>query len=287
MSARTSAAIASFAVALGVAPACLVPTSGDRFQFDAQAAGPADADGGALVFTNDRGFAVTLSRATLTLGPLYLDSAPSEDALPHSWWRRLTPLAVRAAHAHGDDEGQLVGEVASQVTVELTRGAPVSFASRGTTVDQPVSSLRLGFAPPSTASPTLLVEGRARGADGIDVGFRGALVLDDSWRREAQARGIADPRVVTGLDARMRPTRGGALLLRIDPRALLAGCDFGQLGANPVDPTDPTRRLLAQPTAEAGPDQVMGALFDNLRARTGVYDARWLGPLGRARVRVA
>lgn len=273
MTARASLALAAFAATLGVTPACLIPTGGERFSFDARAAGPADADGGTLRFTDDRGFDVALSRATLTLGPVYLDAAAPDGDEPRStWWRALGPLAVRAAHAHGADEGQIVGEVLSTVTVELTRGQPVDFAARGTSLDARVRALRLRY----DAAPTLLVEGRARGPGDVELGFRGALALDDAWLGAAQARRIPDVRAVTGVHAELRPTRGGSLLVRIDPRALLEGCDFASLSTSPVDPTDPTRRLLVQPTATAPADQVMTRLFDNLRRHDGVYDARWL-----------
>lgn len=294
---RASLTIAAFAAALGVVPACVGTTEGERFPFDAFAAGPADADG-ALSFTNDRGYAVTLSRASLTVGPVYLDAAAPSGVIDRGTGARFrvpSLFGVRAAHAHGGDAGRVVAEVLSQLTVELTRGEPARFPTRGTAVGEPARALRLMFLPPpgvapeatKTPQPTLVVEGRATGVDGagspVDVAFRGALLLDDTWLGStapgtAGYESIVDLRTVSGVRADVHPTDGGSLLLRVDPRALLAGCDFSTLSSNPLDPSDATRRLLVQSRTGAGTDQVMRNLFQNLKKSSGVYAATWQRP---------
>ena len=58
---------------LGILSGCGDSTGGARVSFSAFAAGPASATGGPLTFTNHQGYAVTLTRAKLHIGAMYLN----------------------------------------------------------------------------------------------------------------------------------------------------------------------------------------------------------------------
>lgn len=279
---RWCAALAAASVALGVAPACLAPTGDERVSFDAVAAGPLDADGGALTVVDARGASITLTRASLTLGPLYLDADASEHA---GLWRRLSPLGVRRAHAHEVGSARVVAEVLSQVTVDLLSGSPVTFPSRGSGTSERASALRLLFAPPPGAAdappPTLVVEGRARGDDPaggpFDGRFRGALTLDAGWlAARPDLHDLTELRTVS-VRAPVLPEEGGLLSLRVDPRALFAGVDPSTIAREPADPADPGLRLLGPPRAGADAGQATRRLFENLRSPSS-YAASWRAP---------
>src|SRR5690606_20472138 len=53
--------------------ACIGTTGSDLVTFEAFAAGPADANGQPLTFTNGRGWSITLTKAQLRIGAVYLN----------------------------------------------------------------------------------------------------------------------------------------------------------------------------------------------------------------------
>lgn len=266
---------------------CAGGTGSARFEFDARISGPADAPstGGPLVFTNEKGFAVTLTRATVTLGPVYLNViAPLRgDTLGFS------DLFEGTAFAAGEDhlgEGRVVGEVLGQVTFDALSSRWVSFPVRGTIVDETVRTTDLWFYPEPGVSPdttkidtvALDVAGSAE-KDGVRVPFRGKLVLDDAWLPDATSgqrakQSIAQIRKVRGISSAFRPTEGGSLEIRFDVRRPFRGADFSNLAANPTD-KDGTKVLVQAKTGKVTTDQVMTNLYQGLRDATGTYSIAW------------
>ena len=158
-----------FAIGAVAAVGCNGTSGNDRVAFSARASG---GDSGAVrTFTNDFGWAVTLERASMRLGPVYLNTVAPLRA--HRGFR-----LIREAHA---DEGHLkgglvVGEVLGDVTVDLL-GPPVPFPVAGLVTEDTVRTAEIRFWPgpgvdPETplADPILSVAGEAT-RDGATVRF--------------------------------------------------------------------------------------------------------------------
>jgi hypothetical protein len=262
-------------------------TGSKRFAFEARVAGAPRADGkasGPLTFDNATGWTITLTKANVTLGPVYLNViAPLRTA------SNGLPLLKRA-YASGEshlDPGRVVGEVLGQVTFDALSPTEVSITPPGTIVDEEVRTLDLWFYPPPGVAPetvkigtvALDVAGEAtKGTD--DVRFRGSLVFDDAWLPNAQAgqtgvETITSLRQVRGIPADFVPTEGGHLTLRLDVRACFRGADFSNLSANPQD-ADGTRILVQSKSGTTTTDQVMTNLYQGLHASTGTYAAQWV-----------
>ncbi len=281
--------------ALGVVAATLVflgvpmfdsgcgTTGGKRFDFDAAAGGAVRSSPDPLSFTNAKGWTITLTRATFTIGPIYLNVI---EPLRGSTF--LERFFVRTAAAHDDHlgTGREVGEVLARVTFDALSSELVPFPVRGSVVAEQVRTTEIWFWPPEGTSPEAIdvdassveVAGEAtRGAD--RVRFRGALVLDGAWTSDAApgeraAQPVTELRKLRGIPSSFFPTEGGRLEIRADVRALFAGADFANLATNPTDP-DGTKLLVQSKTGAHTTDQVMRNVFQGLRASTGTYEVRW------------
>jgi hypothetical protein len=288
---RSLARLALGTLVFGVAAVITPPLAGcgatgnQRFPFTAQAAGAPRDDGqtaGPLTFTNETGWTITLTKADVTLGPVYLNViAPLREASLGASW-------VKTAHAHGDshlDSGRVVGEALGQVTFDALSPLAVKFPVSGTVESEQVRTLDVWFYPAPGVAPettkidtvALAVAGEAvRGAD--DVRFRGALVLDDAWLSNAQAgqngvTTITSIRQVRGVPVAVLPTSGGTLTLRFDVKRCFRGADFSNLAANPTDP-DGTKILVQSKSGKYTTDQVMTNVYQGVRA-TATYAVTW------------
>jgi hypothetical protein len=282
-----------FLLVPGAGSACNGGTGSGRFSFPAAAAGIERDPAAPFAFTNDFGWNVTLSKATLTFGPLYLNTvAPlAQQQQVGAWWPRF--LGVREARASENShlgEGRIVGEILSQLSVDLLSPSLVPFADEGLLTEEQIGSAEVWFYPPPGAEPSspkieqpaLTLAGVAE-REGASVAFAGRLFLDDTWLPDASpgspgTGSIEDVRQVRGIPCSFFPRAkdNGTLQIRIDARALLAGADFSNLSQSPLDPADGTSRLLVQSTSGQGTDQVMKALYNGLRASRGTYDVRWV-----------
>jgi hypothetical protein len=277
------------ALSLTVPSGCAGTTDRSRFGFEARAGGaatglsPTD-----FTFTNERGWAITLHKANVTLGPVYLNTvAPLVDG-PVG----LLGHFVRSARADGGDHlggGRIVGEVLSQITFNALSSELVPFPGLGTTTDEPVRTTDVWLYPaPGVSADTtkidtvaLDVAGIAR-RDGRELRFRGSLVLNDAWLPDATAgqRGttsIALLRRVRGIPSGFTPANGGSLEVRFDVRAPFRGADFSNLEASPVD-REGIKLLVQSKSGKNTTDQVMTNLFQGVRATTGTYAVRWVSP---------
>ena len=261
---------------------CAGDTGSERFAFEAFAAGTASASA-PLTFTNALGWSITLTRADVTLGPLYLNVVPPLRA-PSTLLDWLIPTAY--AQAEHLAEGRIVGEVLGQAHFSALSPELVAFSAPGMLTAEQVRTAEVWFYPepgvaPETTNITsaaLTLEGQATRA-GQTLAFRGVLVLDGDWLGTAPAgsRGntsITDVRQMRGIDAEFVPREGGHLELRFDITAPLRGADFTALAASPTD-ADGAKRLVQ---ARAGRDQVMTNLYQGLTAAEGSYAVRWVDP---------
>lgn len=264
---------------------CAGTTGTKKVPFEAFAGGTAEA---ARPFVNERGFEVTLARAELVFGPVYLNVIAPRQATTASRGPLLRWLEGEA-FAHGEDHlgsGRVVGEVLGQVRVNALSDTLVPFPTPGMVTNESVRTLDVWFYPPAGQDPetkdvpaALVVEGSAARA-GNRIAFRGALVFDEAWLPEAEvgsreARTLPDIRRVRGIATSFTPDDGGRLVVRFDVRALFRGADFDTIAGNPTD-RDGVKRLVQSRTA--GTDQVMTNLFQGIKSTTGPWVVRWDSP---------
>lgn len=304
-------AVTLAAAALGplVELGCAGGTGSKRFSFEARAGGALrEGSGGPLTFSNQRGWTITLTKADVTIGPLYLNVIPplrddtqslapllprGDSVVGRSDARRaFLDLFERQAWAHGEghlDSGRIVGEVLGQLRFSALSSELVSFPVTGSITQEEIRTAEVWFYPEPGVSPdttkidTVAFDVAGEATKGSDtVRFRGALTLNDAWQPDAPAGSrstvpITDIRKVRGIPATIFPNEGGHLELRFDVTRLFRGADFSNLASNPAD-KDGTKVLVQAKTGKVTTDQVMTNLYQGLRESTGTYDVRWVGP---------
>ena len=277
MSLRDS--LCAFASALVVA-SCSERTGGERFEFLASAGGQAQA---AQSFVNQRGWSITLSRAELSVGPVYLNAVAPLRSDGVAFWSRLVPPASAAGEDHLQS-GRVLGEVLGRVTFDALSPVLVPFNVPGSATSEQVRTADVWLYPPPGFGPeatknipaSLRVAGVAlRGAE--RVAFRGELTIDDTWLPEAlpgsrASRTVLSLRQVRGLPSTFLLRAGGRLELRVDARALFRGADFAALESS-QRASDGTY-VLSQ--AAGATDQVMTNLYQGLHATREVYAFSWV-----------
>lgn len=270
------------AVAMFTLLACSADTGSQRLAFEAVAGGAASATGAPLVFTNQTGWAITLTRADVTLGPVYLNVQPPLRL--GNWLDWLVPPAfAQAAHL---DEGRVAGEVLGQVTFSALSAELVPFSVTGTLAQEQVRTVEVWFYPrPGVAAETAAIDTVALDVageatrDGVSYPFAGQLVLDEDWVADqvAGTRGtasITEVRQARGVAADFFPIEGGRLELRLDITRLFRGANFASLEDNPAA-ADGVRQLSQAPASR---DQVMNNLYLGLREANGTYAVSWVVP---------
>ena len=243
-------------------------TGGALVTFHAAAAGPADALAGQpLVFTNALGYQVTLTRARLHIGGVYLNrSVPSSGA-------QATSCVLPGIYS---------GQVTTPLDVDLLSPDPQRFPADGEgTADasQTGEVWLFGSGVDATADPTVIadVAGTAVQGAGATLAFTGQFTI--SQNRAVPVGNPALPgssplckqRIVTPIPVDFTLAQGGTLLVRIDPRAWLANVDFAQI---PADPSNPAQRKFLD-RSEGQPDL---AFYGGLRAASGTYLFNWQSP---------
>ena len=249
------------AVLFGVAsPAlgCVGVSGGGLVEFRAAAAGPRDATGGALSFRSRAGFDVTLRRATLHVGALYLN--------------RTVPLTSERASSCVLPS-TYVAQVLSAVDVDLLSAQATPFPSVGTglqdrAVNGEVWLTGTGDVNASEDKTAIFVfEGEATKA-GITTPFRGRFTIGQNRAAAPQSAALpgsnpmCQQRIVTGIPTDIVLHEGANLLLRADPRPVLDLVDFDQLAISPDGVGEFADDDVGQPDLAA---------FNALRSSRGVY----------------
>jgi hypothetical protein len=272
---------------LSVFPTGCGSTGGERFSFEARAGGIARDASQPFSFANETGWTITLTKANVTIGPVYLNViAPLHD--PTTFF---PALGIKRAFGSDDHlgEGRQVGEVLARITFDALSPSLVPFSVQGTMTQEQIRTAEIWLWPPPDKAPEAVnidtpsvdVAGEAvRGGD--TVRFRGALILNDAWTSDAKpgdrsAQPVTALRKVRGIPSSFFPTAGGALEIRFDMRPLFRGADFSNLAASPAD-KDGTKILVQAKTGKFTTDQVMRNVFQGLRASTGTYAVRWVLP---------
>jgi hypothetical protein len=256
-----------------LAASCNGTTGYELVNFYAAASGPAAAVAGQTL-TFDSGTArVTLSRATLHVGALYLtQSVPQAGGGP-------APCALP-----GTLEGAYVGQVRGGGDVDLLdpSAQALSVTGEGSTIPAATGQVWLMHGDVNAANdplPLLTIQGTFEEA-GQTHTFFGEITIDAS--RQATTTNTALPgehpicqsRIVSGIPVDVTLAQAGTLRLQVDPRSLFNGVLMAMLPDCPADtpPGGPAERCFTN-----GDDEPSFALFKNLTA-TGPYRFEWFSP---------
>ena len=247
--------------------ACVGTTGGDLVTFSAFASGPRDADPTrAFEFDTGRGWHVSLTRASLHVGAVYLNRAtPSSGAqatscvLPGIYVAQVTSgLDVDALSptlqrfpmiAEGTSDHASTGEV-------WLTGGDVN------ALDDP--------------TPILDVAGSAS-KDGKTLGFAGLLTIGTNRalapldKTQPGSNPICKQRIASPIPTDVTPRAGGALFVEIDPRGWFTNVDFAAI---PVASDDPTLHRFTD-SSDPSVDAPSRNLFLALHASVGVYSFHW------------
>jgi len=241
---------------------CVGTTGGNVVDFDAAAAGPADAHAGStLDFTTDSGWQVSLATARLHVGAVYL-----EDAIPTSGSGATTCFLP----------GTYIAQVTDGLDVDLLSGTPQMFPTRGhgTTLFAGAGQVWLtdGAIDSATQPAVLTLDGTA--TLGSDVRpFTASISISTSNRLpDSGTSPFADPickqRVVSPIPTDVQIEERGGLLLRIDPRLLFVNVDFSALSL--------TADGSGYAFSDNSSDHPGTNLYGNLRSAGRLYTFSWV-----------
>lgn len=244
--------------------ACIGTTGSDLVSFPAFAAGPADANGQPLAFTNGRGWNITLTKATIHIGAVYLN--------------RSVPVS-------GGQErecflpGVYVAEVLEEIDVDVLSSTPQPFPGvgngtedRAATGEVWLSGKRIDALDDRTTIAD--VAGTAT-RDGVSMRFEATITIGKNRVAASTdpARPGANPlcaeRIVTPIPVDVTPRGAGALVVRIDPRGWFANVELEELER--VSPETDLRRF-----PDDNSNQPASNLYRGLRSSTGVYTFEWM-----------
>lgn len=243
---------------------CVGTTGGDLVSFEAFAAGPADAQPGEpYTFETSRGYTVSLTRAKLHVGAVYLN--------------RSRPSSVSS-----DTSCQLTGIYVAEVTegldIDVLSPALQPFPEPGFATTEHASTAEVWLFGRGDINevndPTVILDVAGTASDGgADIPFEGKLtiganrVVPPSSPAAPGANPICKQRVVTPILVDLDVEPGKDLVLRIDPRGLFANVDFDALAAEQDAPPHEFR--------DDGGDAPSRSLYSGLRAAGGTYSLRW------------
>lgn len=251
-----------------VTASCIGTTGSEIVSFAAYAAGPSDVapdtSTRGLSFTNPYGWSITLTRAKLHIGAVYLNrsvpvSGGQERAcfLPGVYVAQvLDGLDVDALsptlqpfpiQGHGTADHAVTGEV------WLTQGRIDADDDRLPIADVAGTATR--------GSESMRFEGT------VTIGRNRVIANTDPARPGAKP--LCAERIVTPIATSITPENGGALVVRIDPRAWFRNVELAEL--EPVSKDTDLRRI---------PDELDPApaynFYVGLRAADGPYRFEWL-----------
>lgn len=241
---------------------CIQTTGGRLVSFEAQASGdPSIVTGNALAFTTPRGFEVTLTRAQVTIGAMYLNQQnPQNYALEQSCIQ----------------QGIYSGEVRGGLTVDALSPQPQAFPVAGNGTDLPTRAAELwltGGELLAEDDDTVLLDVAGVAARGDQTfPFEGQLTIGTN--RIIPPRNPALPgsnplcrqRIVSPVAFDATLAEGSTVTLVIDPRAWFVSVDFSELLK--VNELPPLYRFTDDNASSAQPDK---ALYNALRSASGPY----------------
>lgn len=244
--------------------ACTGSTGGDLVSFDAAAAGPADAVAGQpYTFQTSRGYAVTLTRARIHVGAVYLN--------------RSRPSSV-ASDTSCQLSGIYVAEVTQGLDIDVLSPALQPFPAQGFATTEHASTAEVWLLggsdvnEPNDATVILDVAGTAE-KEGQSYPFEGRITIGQNRVIPAPpstpgANPICKQRIVSPIPVDLTAAEGDSLVLRIDPRGLFSNVEISNAEKVADDP--PLYRFR-----DDGDDAPSRALYSGLRASVGTYAVTW------------
>jgi hypothetical protein len=205
---------------------CGGTTGSSIVTFSAYAAGPEGADPSTpLTFTNGYGWSITLTKATLHLGAVYLNSQ--------------TPVSG-AQQTSCILPGIYVAEVAGGIDVNALSGALQPFSVAGDGIGNPALTGEVwmfgGTDINDAIDPTVILSVAGIATKGTDsLPFFGQITISSNRQLPTQnpatpgANPICEQPIVTPVSAGFTPQQGGSLVLRVRPQAWFAAVDFSGL----------------------------------------------------------
>lgn len=243
-----------------VALSCGGTTGYELVTFYAAARGPADAVKGKPYSFAAGGHQVTLTKAVLHVGALYLvQSCPTSGA-------GAEPCTLPATY---------VGEVRGGGDVDMLDPSlqEMHVTGSGTTIPACTGQVWLMHGDVNASSdplPILTLQGTIDGARS----FSASIPIDQSDQPAPASSAlpgenpICQLRIVTPIAAHLTLAQGGTLVLELDPKALFVNANLGELPSPPGCPTDLC-------FTSDGSDQPSVNLFQNLRSSGALYRFEW------------
>jgi hypothetical protein len=240
---------------------CGGTTGSHLVTFQAKAGGPADA-AGSLSFATAIGYQVTLTRARLLVGAVYLNQS----------------VPVSGAAASGCVlPGIYVAEAFGPVNLDLLSPILQPFPAFGEGTETPASTAEVWLTSGDVNAPVdptviLDVAGTAT-KSGTSYPFQGTVSISTNRAIASTnpalpgANPICKQRIVTPILVDLTPTDGGVLTLRVDPRGMFQTVDFATLSLAPGSTT-----LLQIPDTQSGAG---ASLFKGLLSNFGVFQFTW------------
>lgn len=246
-----------------VTTACVGTTGSGLVTFKAFGAGPTDVSNHTLSFVNGKGWNITLSKATLHVGALYLNrSVPVSGGQTRSCY----------------ETGVYVAQVLDGADLDLLNPAQQPFPNPGSGTADPAETGEVwltGARIDDEDDRTIIADVEGTATNGTtSMRFEGTVTIGRNRVPVATDPALpgANPvclyRIVTPIPVNVTPERTGSLLMRADPRGWFANVDLGAL--TPVSADSDLRRF-----SDDSSDEASANLFDGLRAAEGVYTFAW------------
>lgn len=241
---------------------CVGTAGGELLELHAAAAGPRDARGGTLALVNGLGYRITLEEARIFVGGVYLN--------------RARPTSV-ASDTSCTLSGIYVAQLLTGREIDLLSPEPQPFPEPGFATNERALTGEVWLTSgdvddPSSGGTILRLAGVAE-LRGDRYPFEGRLsigknrVVAPTDPALPGQHPICKQRIVSPIPLDLVPTSERTLLLRIDPRGMLANVDFSTL----------TRSGELYRFADGpGADQASDNLYAGLRRPSGVYSFSWL-----------
>jgi hypothetical protein len=257
---------------LGLASSCNGTTGYDLVDFYAAAAGPTSAvSGQPYAFTNDHGFAVTLDRAVIHIGAIYLD-----ESVPTSG-QQQEPCVL---------PGTYVGEVRGGGDFDMLSPSPQLFpvAGDGSTIPAATAEVWLSHGDVFASAdplPVLTLDGVATKGGSAPIHFQAGITIDGN--RSPAPSNTALPgenpicleRIVTPILVDITLAQAGTLVLDLDPSSLFVNVDFSAFLSCPSCQVTADDGSITYLFTNDTTNQPSINLYKNLTAAGPVYRFEW------------
>jgi hypothetical protein len=252
---------------------CTGTTGYQLVSFYAVAKGADDAQLGQPYVFASGSFQVSLTRAVLHVGAVYLDQS-----LP----------TAGSAEGTCTLPGTYVGQVRGGLDVDMLDPRPQPFPvyGDGSTIPAAVGQVWLSgpdvtstgqqTAPQSVLPDVLEIAGTAA-KDGTTIAFAGAISIESTGSSTTASSAlpgsnpICEQRIVSKILVDITLAQSGTLILHLDPKALFTNVDFSALP--PVSSDPPSFAFTNKGSSDS--DQPSRNLYANLRASGPVYRFEW------------